>query len=135
MRVPRPVHCAPAILTIVALSGCAHDVQLTNLSDSTQIQGTSTFWNQTVTLTMPSGEVVEGRYEPLTTASIGEGSLFWGSNLGALMGTNTSGRAYGYARLTGSTGTVIEIVFSTDWTGHGFGVAKTSSGEEYRVMF
>ncbi|MEK6525552.1 MAG: hypothetical protein AABZ22_01640 [Nitrospirota bacterium] len=125
----------PAALLILVLWGCSHDVKLINMSDGTTISGTSTIWNQSITLTLPSGEIVEGRYVPLTTASIGVGSLFYGANVGTMLGKDISGRFHGHARLTGKNGTVVEMVFSSDWTGHGFGIAKTNSGKEYRVTF
>jgi len=30
---------------------------------------------------------------------------------------------------------VVEILFASDWLGHGYGVARTSLKEEYRVTF
>jgi len=89
------------------------------MSDGTTISGTSTIWNQSITLTLPSGEIVEGRYVSLTTASISVGSLFYGANVGTMLGKDISGRFHGYARLTGKNGTVVEMVFSSDWSGHG----------------
>lgn len=117
------------------LLGCAHRVELLNVADGTTITGQSTLWNRVITLTLPSGEVMKGHFMPLTTALLGEGSLFYGANVGAMMERDISGRFHGYAHLTGEKGTVMEIVFSSDWTGHGFGVAKTNRGEEYLVTF
>ena len=52
-----------------------------------------------------------------------------------LLGLHRAERIYGYARLTGDRGTVVEIIFASDWLGHGYGVARTSAEEEYRVTF
>jgi hypothetical protein len=68
-------------------------------------------------------------------AEIGPESLFFGANAGELLGRHTVEQIYGYARLTGEQGTVVEIIFASDWLGHGSGVARTSFKEEYRVTF
>ena len=76
-----------------------------------------------------------GTSTTLTTAEIGPESLFFGANAGELLGPHAAERVYGYARLTGEQGTVVEIIFASDWLGHGYGVARTSLKEEYRVTF
>ncbi len=124
-----------AILLLVSLTACAHDVTFVNVRDGTEITGIHRPWSQSIQLTLPSGEVCEGQYQTLTTKTIGEDSLFYRSHLGMLLGQNTVERFHGYARLTGEQGTLVEIVFSSGWTGRGFGLAKTSAGEEYRVTF
>lgn len=86
-------------------------------------------------LTLPTGETVRGLSTKLTTADIGADSLFFGTNVGELLGRHTAERVYGYARLTGEQGTVVEIIFTSDWLAHGFGIARTSLREEYRVAF
>lgn len=126
-----------ALLTLAMawLLGCAHEIRLVNLSDGATIEGTSKLWDQSVTLTMPSGEIVEGHYVSLSSAKIGPDSLFYRANVGQMLGGHVSGRFHGYALLTGQNGTIIEMVFASEWTGHGFGVARAGSGEEYRVTF
>jgi len=117
------------------LLGCAQEVRLVNLTDGATIEGTSTLWDQSVTLTMPSGEIVEGHYVSLASANIGPDSLFYRATVGQMLGGHVSGRFHGYALLTGQNGTIVEMVFASEWTGHGFGVARAGSGEEYRVTF
>ena len=56
-----------ALLTLgmAWLLGCAQEVRLVNLTDGATIEGTSKLCDQSVTLTMPSGEIVEGHYVSL----------------------------------------------------------------------
>ncbi len=125
--------CLPLI--VVALVGCAHDLRLVNLGTGASAVGTATLWDQSVRVTLPSGEIAEGEFVSLSGVALGEDSLFYRANLGEMLGGGVSGRFHGYAYLAGTGGTVIEIVFASTWTGHGFGFARTSSGEEYRISF
>ncbi|TAJ07180.1 MAG: hypothetical protein EPO61_14535 [Nitrospirae bacterium] len=122
-------------LTLSLFTACSHHIQLIGAADGTTITGTHDVWHRTITVTLPSGIRLEGPYQPLTTGSIGEGSLFFGANVAELLGRPMSGRMHGYARLTGSERTVLEMVFALEWIGRGYGVARVSTGEEYRVMF
>jgi len=122
-------------LALLLLSACSHQVQFIKNADGTTLTGAHHIWQRTIAVTLPSGESLEGSYEPLSTGTIGEGSLFFGANIAALLGTHMSGRFHGYARLTGSQGTVLEIVFAFEWIGRGYGIARTSLGDEYRVAF
>jgi len=71
----------------------------------------------------------------LSSAKIGPDSLFYRANVGKILGGHVSGRFHGYGFLTRQNGTVVEIVFASEWTGHGLGVARASSGGEYHVSF
>jgi hypothetical protein len=123
------------ILFFASLAACTHAITLTNVRDGTEVAGTHHVWRQSIEIVLPSGERCEGRYQTLTTKTIGEESLFYRSHVATLLGRNTAERFHGYARLIGEQGTVVELVFSSGWTGNGFGLAKASSGEEYRVTF
>jgi hypothetical protein len=122
-------------LALSLLAACSHHIQFIGVADGTTITGTHDVWRRTIAVTLPSGVRLEGPYQPLTTGAIGEGSLFFGANIAELLGRPMSGRTHGYARLTGSDSTVLEMVFALEWIGRGYGVARVSSGEEYRVMF
>jgi len=128
---------ARPLLPVLALglAACTHSVELVNLRDGSALSGTHSLWRHSLTVALPTGETATGTYTKLTTAEIGEGSLFYGANPGELLGRHTAERVYGYARLTGESGTVVEIIFASDWFGHGHGVARTSLTEEYRVTF
>lgn len=122
-------------LLLAGLPGCTRDVRLVSLSDGSLATGTTKLWSQTVVLTLPSGEVTEGEFFSLSNTKLAEDSLFHRANLGQMFGGQVSGRFHGYAYLMGTQGTVVEIIFAADWTGRGFGFARTSRGEEYRVSF
>ncbi len=128
---------ARLLLPVLALSlaACTHTVELVNLKDGSTLSGMHSLWHHSLTVTLPTGETATGPYTKLTTADIGDGSLFFGANADELLGRHTAERVYGYARLTGEWGTVMEIIFASDWLGHGHGVARTSLKEEYRVTF
>lgn len=123
------------VLVTLLLSACTRSVELVNLTNGSILAGTHRVWDRSMTVTLPAGETARGLYTKLTTADIGGESLFFGVNAGELLGRHEAERIYGYARLTGERGTVVEIIFASDWLGHGFGVARTSSNEEYRVTF
>lgn len=122
-------------LTLSLFVACSHPIQFISTADGTAITGTHDVWRRTIAVTVPSGVRLEGPYQPLTTDSIGEGSLFFGANIVELIGRPMSGRTHGYARLTGSDSTVLELVFALEWIGRGYGVARASTGEAYWVTF
>lgn len=123
------------LLTALPLAACTRAVELVDLQTGTTLSGTHHLWTRTIVVTLPTGETATGMATTLTTAEIGPGSLFFGANVGELLGRHTPDRFHGYARLTGDRGSVVEIIFAADWLGRGFGVARTSHREEYRVRF
>jgi hypothetical protein len=123
-------------LFLIFLSSCVHEVKFVRFSDGTTILGKYNEANREVEVTLPSGETLRGQYVSLTNATIGYGSLFYGANIGSMLTVGAGGSSNGYALLTGNKGTIMEIIYSySEWTGHGFGIAKTNKGDEYRVMF
>jgi hypothetical protein len=126
----------PAILSLLFFYGCTYPIKFINPQDGKVLVGEYNKSSKTITVTLPSGEVLTGEYVALTNASIGFGSMFYGANVGSMMTVGAGGTSNAYALLTGDKGTVMEIIASySEWTGHGFGQAKTNKGEEYRVMF
>lgn len=123
------------LLLTLLLAACTRQVELVRLADGSVLAGTHRVWDGSMTLALPGGEAAQGFVTKLTTADIGKESLFFGANAGELLGLHRAERIYGYARLAGDRGTVVEIIFASDWLGHGFGVARTSAKEEYRVTF
>ncbi len=122
-------------LALSLLAACSHQIRFIATADGTTLTGTHDIWRQTIAVTLPSGARLEGPYQTLTTGAIGEGSLFFGVNVAELLGRHMSGQVHGYARLIGPEGTVLELVFALEWIGRGYGVARTSLGDEYRVVF
>lgn len=128
---------AALIAALIALpfAACTRAVELVDLRTGATLSGTHHLWTRVISVTLPTGETATGTTTKLTTAEIGPDSLFFGANVGDLLGRQTPDRIYGYARLTGDRGTVVEIIFAADWLGHGSGVARTSHQAEYRVTF
>ncbi len=124
-----------ALLAGLLLVACTRTVELVDLHNGSVLTGTHNLWHRSVSVSLPTGETAAGTYTKLTAADIGAESLFFGANMGELLGRHTVEQVSGYARLTGERGTVVEIVFFSDWLGHGHGVARTSLKEEYRVTF
>ncbi len=130
----RDTACA-ALLATLLLVACTRTVELVDLHNGSVLTGTHSLWRRSVSVSLPTGETAAGPYTQLTAADIGAESLFFGANVGELLGRHTVEQVSGYARLIGERGTVVEIIFSSDWLGHGHGVARTSLKEEYRVTF
>ena len=123
------------LLAALLLTACTRTVELTDLRTGSVLTGTHSLWSRSMSVVLPAGDAATGTYTKLTTAEIGPESLFFGANAGELLGRHTIEQVYGYARLVGEQGTVVEIIFASDWLGHGHGVARTSFREEYRVTF
>lgn len=123
------------LLIVLPLAACIRTVELVDLKTGSVLAGTQSPWNRSMAIVLPTGETAAGTYTKLTTAELGPDSLFFGANMGELLGRQTPDLVYGHARLTGGRGTVVEIIFASNWIGHGHGVARTSLKEEYRVTF
>jgi len=126
---------ALAVLLALPLAACTRTIELVDLKTGTALEGAHHVWSRSMSVVLPTGETATGTYTKLTTAELGPESLFFGANAGELLGRHAAERVYGYARLQGGQGTVVEIIFASDWLGHGYGVARTSTKEEYRVTF
>ncbi len=124
-----------AVAALVLFTACASTITLYDLKTGETLTGDHRLLTRTITVTLPTGETLQGRYQKLTTLLINEDSLFYGVSLGALLGRNTGERLYGHTLLTGDRGIVMEMVLAVEWTGHGFGVARTRAGNEYRATF
>lgn len=124
-----------ALLVALLFVACTRTVELVDLHNGSVLTGTHSLWHRSVSVSLPTGETVAGPYTKLTATDIGAESLFFGANASELLGRHTASQVSGYARLIGKRGTVVEMIFSSDWLGHGHGVARTSRKEEYRVTF
>lgn len=124
-----------SLLIALLLAACTRPVQFVDLQNGASLTGTHSLWFRSITVSLPTGETVTGTYTKLTASDMGPGSLFFGANAGELLGLHAIERVYGYARMTGEQGSVVEMIVTSDWLGHGYGVARTSGKEEYRVTF
>jgi hypothetical protein len=126
----------PACLIVVLSAACSRDFIVTNLDDGSHIYATLNVVERELTLTLPDGETAVGTVGMLTTHAIGEGSLFFGANVGRMLGRNVGvERLYGHVRAIGTRNTTIEAVLTVDWLGHGFGIAKTADGRQWPIAF
>jgi len=124
-----------ALLFTLPLAACTRTLELVDLKTGFVLTGTHSPWNRSMSVELPAGETARGTYTKLTTAEIVPESLFFGATAGELLGRHAIGQIYGYARLIGERGAIVEIIFTSDWLGHGTGVARTSFKEKYRVTF
>lgn len=94
-----------------------------------------------IKLTMPDGEVCNGKWSSAAGMSVGYGSVNLFSQYGSVFGSgftvaNKPGVNRGEAILVGNNGTLIEIEFYTgSGTANGFGLAKDNHGNIYKVLF
>ncbi len=116
------------------LLGPTSEVELINLEDGTTIRGRRNLKRRSLQLKLPSGEIVDGHYVPLTSSTIGNGSLFSQRHMATVSWARSNHNFRGYARLVGKNGELLEIIFSSEWTGHGTGFAKTNDGGDYEVI-
>jgi len=137
-------------------SGCAYKVKLVDFETGQTIIGTYNTSSKTVSLTLPSGELMRGQYSALTNATITSGSLFYNSSAfasafsggasafgqshgfgsGNYFGFSAGGSSHAYAILSGDKGTTMEMILQyNELDGRGFGEAKTNTGKEYKVIF
>ncbi|MGH6879035.1 MAG: hypothetical protein ACREHV_16875 [Rhizomicrobium sp.] len=100
--------------------------------------------NGTITMTMPDGEVLDGRYSISMQGGMGFGSLY-----GSVYGTAgyASGSAYGssmmvssmgqgVADMIGPKGTTAHCEFlNNNFNGHGNGACRLSTGGVYRMQY
>jgi hypothetical protein len=93
--------------------------------------------------TMPSGEVLNGEFSIVRQGTIGFGSIFgavYGPNGSAnVSGTSMTnfieGGSPGVASAFGNRGTSMSCEFYNDnWSGHGYGACKASTGTLYRLV-
>ena len=123
-------------VALIFLISCTHQIKFVHFDNGTTINGTYNTLIKSVKVTLPSGDILEGQYVPLENVSIGMGSLFYGSSMLSSWSMGAGGSANGYALLTDGKGIVMEIIFQySQWTGHGFGEARTNKGAVYKVIF
>jgi len=139
------------VLSLLALTSCAATATLYPANDAATkmgpLQATITrtgTGSGPITVTLPDGEVLNGRYSVNVGGSMGFGSLY-----GSVYGANgyASGSAFsstymvpnssgGAADLMGPKGTTAHCEFmNNNWSGHGNGACQLSNGATYRVQY
>lgn len=134
------------------LVGCARTAHLYPISaDNTGTPHvlTATFISSgtghgSITIPLPSGEILKGEFSVVRGGTIGFGSIIanaygtGGYASGSALGTGYSmqGASHGMASAVGDKGTSMQCEFYNDnWSGHGYGACKASTGTLYRLQY
>lgn len=136
------------VLSIVMFSGCAKKVYLTDFSSGTQIEGVYKSMDKEVIVTMPNGEILKGHYVYMANATFSMTNV--NSYAHAYSGTVTAsgyGNAFAQTITSGGTSKVYALLKSTssnlmmeiildysEWSGQGYGEARTNRGKKYKVQ-
>lgn len=130
-------------LSLVFIS-CSHTLKIVDANDGMTIMGKLEEKGNKVSVTMPDGELLQGNltkyYPAATTFGNATGfnmppinTRYAGSNTVSTTAIVTSSSGEAYAILTGTKGTVMEILMK--YTGNqGFGDALTNKGKKYKVQ-
>jgi hypothetical protein len=132
------------VLTLL-LGACTDVAQMTPINDQAAKLGAPTveFVRQgigrgPVTVTMPDGEVLHGRYQVIQNGAIGFGSGFAFGPGGSTYATGSTvtmgGGGAVMVSASGDRGTVMTCQGEASF-GHGGGVCRTLKGAEYQMMF
>ncbi len=100
--------------------------------------------NGTVEMHAPDGEMFKGEYSIVRDGSVGFGNIF-GAVFSPAASVNYSsngmsytseGKSQGMVFALGGKGTRMECEFLNDnWSGHGYGACKTSTGLLYKLAY
>ena len=133
------------LVTITMLCGC-HNLTLTNFQTGEVLKGRASEVGRNVRVTMPNGEVLEGKYSAVDNGSVGfsfgSATAFSGVHSATAFGSGTTitkGSGVAYAMLKSTTPgspTMMELIVQYGaLSGHGFGEARTNDGRTYKVQF
>jgi len=142
--------CIAGILAICV--GCVCEAMVVPIEgpmaapDNPHKQLTATFtWagtgHGTVKINLPSGEVCKGKYTtvPDGAVGVGFGSLLGQPGYASHIGTAMSirNKQYGQALLVGDQGTTVQVEYVTSASNptHGYGLAKDSHGNVYKIVY
>jgi hypothetical protein len=120
------------------LAGCVHQgyqvypISLTNFESGEVLQGQYSRQDNSVSVTMPNGETLSGRYTALSNTRVTSDTFNPMYSV-----TTRGGRSNAYALLKSKTSKLLmEIIVSySESSGHGFGEAKTNDGRTFKVQF
>lgn len=135
-----------AFVVVGALVGCATSANFYPLNPQAEKLGLlhatlheGLLGSGTMTMTLPSGEVLKGQFSPVNGPSTAFDS--GSASLGGVTGTGfnsmvaSPGSSLGFAELMGNRGTTAQCEFEANTWSHGSGLCKFSNGAKYRVMF
>ncbi|MGD9365695.1 MAG: hypothetical protein PVH87_08380 [Desulfobacteraceae bacterium] len=129
------------IMLSFLIAGCVHKIEITHFQTGQVLQGNYNELNRMVTVVMPDGEILKGKYSAVSNASFsfGTATAYSGAATatGFGYGVSSGGISQAYALLKSETSSLMMemIVSYSEWTGHGFGEARTNDGRSYKVQF
>ena len=129
------------VLFLVFFVGCAHKITFTNFQSGEILNGEYNTVDKSIKVAMPNGEILIGKYSAVSGSSMIIGNSFATSGGATATGFGTGlavgGNARAYAILSSQISSLMmEVLVSySEWTGNGFGEAKTNDGRIYKVQF
>jgi small nuclear ribonucleoprotein (snRNP)-like protein len=138
------------VMALLIFGGCAskHDVILVGFNSEEILKSVFDETTETVTVIMPDGEVLNGKYNSLDNEEAvyfsnafgySSGSRYYrGGSFGSVgIGLNFGYKSTKYALLTSQTSPLkMEILITIkSWSKNGFGEAKTNNGKIYKIQF
>ena len=141
--------CLFMIMSIFLFTGCTYKMDIIDFDKGTVLDAEYTKMNREVKVVMPNGEILKGKYSALTNASFSfattsaVSNVYSGSQVatgignGSSYGMTAGGISQAYALLKSEpSNLMMELIVSySEWSGHGFGEARTNDGRRYKVQF
>jgi hypothetical protein len=128
------------LLLLAFLSGCVvHDIHFIHFDTGEVLTGEFQEITRDISVTMPNGELLSGKYSAVSNDSFMFGTSFGRVGrtpvFGTSTGVSTGGASSAYALLKSEKSKLMmELIVSYSGT-HGYGEARTNDGREYRVQF
>jgi len=129
------------LLIILPLTSCTQSIKFVNFKKGTVIHGEANTITKNVTVNMPNGEILEGKYTELCggTTSLGSSFVIFDNNVINSLKTQSkrSNTCFDYVLLhSNQSNLMMELVGYSDYlSGHGYGKAKTNDGRNFKVQF
>lgn len=129
------------VLSVILVTACVHTIEIVQFDTGEVLQGSYNELDRTVTVTMTNGEVLKGKYSAMSNAAFtfATANVYSGmvSTTGFGYGITAGGGSQAYALLKSNTSKLMmEIIVNySEWSGHGFGEARTNDGRIYKVQF
>lgn len=121
-----------------------------DLESGTRLTGELNDFSNEISVTLPDGEKLQGEYRQFSGGHIVSGTTqtdfsgstdmgmndFSGQSQSTSSGYTMSTQHKGHAILHGDDGYIMELMFTFNpFVDHGYGVARDSEGNKYRVKF
>jgi len=119
-------------------AGCTHRLKITELDTGKTLQGVYDVTHKTITVTMPDGEVLEGKYRPAGKNPYpGVRTPENAPKTGFGSGVPSGIKADDYAVLqSDKTELMMEVFLYFDsFSEKGYGFARTNDGRRYKISY